>query len=279
MGLNDESFFSSLKNVFTVLPTVFASDAAIAITDKENFILFKQAETFQLNIQEGMELVSGGVSEKAIKTRKKHSLRYPKEAFGFPIMAYGVPIINPDTNNVVGSITYAVSLEKENEVIEMANELQSFSEELAASSEEFASLTEELSDKNENVNNLVNETKEGISSMDDIINYIKSIAETTNLLGLNAAIEAARAGENGRGFSVVAGEIRKLAANSKTSTVQINQALEKIKHNINEIVEVINGYTSANDVQASQSKQIAAESQELSELASKLLKLSENITS
>ncbi|MDT8715953.1 chemotaxis protein [Clostridium sp. 19966] len=279
MGLNDESFFSSLKNVFTVLPTVFASDAAIAITDNENFILFKQAETFELNIQEGMELVSGGVSEKAIKTRKKHSLRYPKEAFGFPIMAYGVPIINPDTNNVVGSITYAVSLEKENEVIEMANELQSFSEELAASSEEFASLTEELADKNENVNNLVNETKEGISSMDDIINYIKSIAETTNLLGLNAAIEAARAGENGRGFSVVAGEIRKLAANSKTSTVQINQALEKIKHNINEIVEVINGYTSANDVQASQSKQIAAESQELSELASKLLKLSENITS
>lgn len=278
MEVKDEQFFEALKTVFDVLPTLFASDVAMTITDKERFVLVKQAKTFKLSIHEDMPLVKGGVSENAIKTRKKHSLRYPKETFGFPIIAYGIPVINPYTDNVVGTVTYGISLERENAVIEMADELQAFSEELAASSEELASSIEELSSNSKNVGRLVNETKAGITSMDDVINYIKSVADTTNLLGLNAAIEAARAGEHGRGFSVVAGEIRKLAANSKISTAQISDTLGQIKENINSILNVLNVFGQTNEAQAAQAEEIAAESQNLSELSSKLLELSKNMS-
>ena len=113
--------------------------------------------------------------------------------------------------------------------------------------------------------------------MDGIISYIKSIADTTNLLGLNAAIEAARAGEHGRGFSVVAGEIRKLATNSKDSTSKINSTLSKIKTNTNSIVDVLSHFSVTSETQAAQAEQIASGSQRLSEVSSNLLKLSEDM--
>lgn len=71
----------------------------------------------------------------------------------------------------------------------------------------------------------------------EIIELINGIAAQTNLLALNAAIEAARAGEAGRGFSVVADEIRELAEESTTATNQIAQLVKDIQHNVGEAVE------------------------------------------
>ena len=278
MKISDEEFFGALKTGFSVLPALFTCDVAMSITDKEKFVLFKQAETFKLNINEDMPIVKDGVSENAIKTRSKQTINYPKEAFGFPINAYGVPIVNPSTNNVVGTITYATSLQKENELNEMIDHIQTFSEELASSSEELSASTQEIAANSQNVNSLINETQSSIASMDSIISYIKSIANTTNLLGLNAAIEAARAGEHGKGFNVVAGEIRKLASNSKDSTGQISETLATITTNINSIVNVLSKFSAIVETQAAQAEQIASGNQRLSEVSNNLLKLSEDLS-
>ncbi len=126
---------------------------------------------------------------------------------------------------------------------ELSNAIENINE---CSEEGKVALSDLLKITNENkeqsifVNNIINETNQSAESISKASEMIQSIADQTNLLALNAAIEAARAGEAGRGFAIVAEEIRKLAEDSTKFTEEIRTIIDELKGKTSRAVSAMN---------------------------------------
>lgn len=264
-----EEILNAISYASKYLKELFPLDCMTSVTDREKFIAYYPGEIIDVGAKAGQPIPAADVIHKVIETGKKIVAEVPKEAYGFAFKGIVMPV-KDNNGEVIGTFNVGIDLSTQNNLMEIVENLAASFEQVSASSQELASSAQELNNIQNELLLLAQDAKENLNRTNQILKLIDDVASQTKMLGLNAAIEAARAGEAGRGFTVVAEEIRKLSDNTTRSTNEINEVLDSIKANMERIVENIRKAEDIGNSQAAASEEISASIIENTTVAEKL---------
>lgn len=234
-----DKIFESLINSVPIIKGFFNEDIAIVIEDKEKILFLLEGDTIKTPEKQG-DKIKDNVSRDKARSRKKHVLTIlTKEIQGIDLKILHIPILDSN-DNYIGIFCLIRNTEKENSILNISKGLQMSIEETNKNIGGIETDALILSDNLNIIIEKVEKTSNNIKESSGVIDLIKNISSQINMLGLNASIEAARAGDHGKGFSVVANEMRKLSLVSGSSSKKIFSYLEDMKNNIEIIQNSIN---------------------------------------
>ena len=259
-----------LEKLVALLPTIREAmadtDVGLSVSDCEKVIYYNPGRTLDLKVPSGAPLREGMVLMDAIRQQKRIARRQEKDIWGIPFIATALPVIS-----------FQTAVARQDALKDMANKLMDNINLLASTSEEVTAQTQEMAAVTRGLAEMSQESQKRTQDTGQVLALIRNVAGQTNLLGLNAAIEAARVGEAGRGFGVVAEEIRKLATSSSESIQKIDgilkavatdsdrtyEEIQRISGNLAQVAQAVSGIAEA-------VQEALAVAQELDGLANKL---------
>ncbi|MHC1684608.1 MAG: methyl-accepting chemotaxis protein [Clostridiaceae bacterium] len=263
------SDFEYFMKVLPILGELIQEEISSCITDRNKCLEAFDSKNMPTLLKPG-ELIPKDIPlYKSMETNKVIAQVVPEEVFGVAFIGIAYPVTDSD-GKVIGSIGIAKSLEKQTKIENISEELFSSLSQTNVAIDGITSGSQKLTDVIINIVSAVNNAKDKISETDQIINSIQGIASQSNLLSLNAAIEAARVGELGKGFSVVAQEIKKLSQNSTESVKKVIITLTEIKDSIESIINQINEANIVAETNAEATEEINATISEITKNSEKL---------
>ena len=259
-----------------VIKELFNEDVDITVTDDKQVL--EQLLSKDINVQssKGRILNDDEPMIEVIRKSKSKTMYVPKEYYGCPFTATMVPIKGKD-GKVIGGISVSRSTRKQEQLSDVAQQFASSSEEISASTEQLAASSKDFDVFMNQLARAQHEMQQQVENTTKILEMINGVAKNTRILGFNAGIEAARSGEFGRGFSVVAKEITKLADQSADSVNEIRQLISQLNEKVGEVASIVDQSVVVSQGQSTSIHEISESVQYLTDVAEKIEDMAKDI--
>lgn len=245
------------------------ADFAVSVCDLEKCLIYVPSEKQNHKIKKGDSHVANSVAYESIITGKKVIKRVGPEVFGFPYIAIAIPI-HDENGKIIGSVSFTEAVDRQDLLLALADNLHDTMQQMVSITEIISDNSLKLKEVGENLNDITNESMNKVGDTENILGFIKSISNKTNMLGLNAFIEAARIGNEGMGFRVVAEEIRNLANTTNQYADDADEIIEELRTSTNKITESLDKLLNISSHQIEINNYISGLVKEINERAEKL---------
>jgi Methyl-accepting chemotaxis protein len=255
-----------------ILAEMFHEGAFIYISDLEKISYRQPSKKFDMpTIELNYKLNDDDIASKVIKSKQPILTEIEESKFGVPIFVANYPLFDEENETeIVATLGVVTPKRTAAKLRDMAGNMDSGLTNISAAIEELAASATEIHSNEQKLNMDIKEVTKITEQINEISEFIKDIADETKMLGLNAAIEAARAGEAGRGFGVVAEEIRKLSDQSKSTVPKIKQLTDNIKDKVDEVSKNSSASLHSSQEQAAATEEITASIEEITAMSQDL---------
>ncbi|PKM78066.1 MAG: chemotaxis protein [Firmicutes bacterium HGW-Firmicutes-15] len=250
--------------------------AWVGASDMEKVNCRMGSDKFDTNVTIGLPITEVKTAVQTIQAKKRIQVDISTKKLG-NIRMISIPLFDEETGEVVGTFGITTPRNLASNLQDAAGKLSSNTEQMASVMQEIAASAGEINITESKLADEINDVQKYLANISEVLVFTKNVADQTKMLGLNAAIEAARAGELGRGFGVVAEEIRKLSDQSKQTADEIGRLIRDISFKVQEAVEASQGTVKQSQEQAAATEEVTASVMEMAEVAEKLITLARSL--
>ncbi|SDE04226.1 methyl-accepting chemotaxis protein [Sporomusa acidovorans] len=253
-----------------VLADLLPEGGVLYVADKEKIIKRQASKKFDIpEMQVNTPLPNESIAIQSQKQKKLIAQEMDASFYGLPTMVTASPLI-VESGEIVGSFGLTLPRHLANDLKGIASSLDQGLSGVSASVQQITAATNDVSGSQSHLHEEIQRVKEHLENINKVMGFIKEIADETKMLGLNAAIEAARVGEAGRGFGVVAEEIRKLSEESKKTVSQIRDLTGQIDKSVTETSSASESTLAVVEETSAAIQEVNATIEELTSIAGKL---------
>ncbi len=255
-----------------ILSNMFPEGSFLYMTDLTKIAYHQASKKFDVEkLHTGYELSAEDPASKVIRGKQLLSMERDAAVFGVPVLETCYPLYEDEnTEEIVATLGVIIPKIQANNLRHMSENMENGVVGIAAAIQQLAASASSIHTNEQELHKEIKKIITLSEEINEVSSFIKEIADETKMLGLNAAIEAARAGEAGRGFGVVAEEIRKLSEQSKSTVPKIKQLTNRIMETVNETSQKSQLSLDSSQEQAAATEEITASIEEITGMSSEL---------